>query len=140
MNAQPDTQWYYDYFNDVDTMNIERLAPWMNDDIVVRFGNQPVIRGKTIALAAIEGFWKGFKSLRHQHGEVVSRGNYTSGEAAVTFTLHDGRAVTIPGVTILEMQNGRISRLGAYLDFGPLYAPPGSGDQVTEPAFFIKAR
>jgi hypothetical protein len=136
LSKDPGTQWYYDYFNDVDTMQIEKLAAWLNDDVIVRFGNQPLLRGKPAALSAISEFWKAFKGLHHAHGQVLSSGDYTSGEAVVTFTLHDDRKIAIPGVSVLERRNGLVSRLSGYLDFMPLYAPPGAG-AVSEPDFFL---
>ncbi len=137
MNGHPDLQWYYDYFNDVDTMQIDKMAAWLDDDVIVRFGNEPILRGKPAALAGIAGLWEGFKSLHHAHGQVMSNGNYTSGEGAVTFVLQDGRSMTIPGITILERRNGLVTRLSGYLDFAPLYAPVDSSIEVTEPAYFL---
>lgn len=137
MNTEPDLKWYYDYFNDVDTMQIDKTAAWFADDVMVRFGNQPIMRGKSAALAGIGGLWAGFKSLRHAHGQVVSAGDYTSGEGTVTFTLQDDRVITLPGVTILERRNGLVTRLSGYLDFAPLFAPPGTGIDVIDPSQFV---
>ena len=137
MTTDPALQWFYDYFDDVDTMQIDKMAARLADDVVVRFGNDPIVRGKPAAVAAIAGLWENFKSLRHTHGQVVSNGDYASGEGAVTFTLHDDRTITIPGITILERRNGLVTRLSGYLDFAPLYAPPGAAITVTEPVFFV---
>lgn len=138
MASAPEMQWFYDYFNDVDTMQIDKMAAWLADDVIVRFGNEPLLHGKHAALAAIAALWQGFKGIHHAHGQVVSIGEYTSGEGAVTFTLHDNRTVTIPGMTILERRNGLVSRLSGYLDFAPLYAPADAPITVADPEFFVE--
>ena len=137
MHHDPELQWFYDYFDDVDTMQIEKMAAWLDDDVIVRFGNEPILHGKPAALAAIAGLWGNFKGLSHAHGKVIGNGTYFSGEGAVTFTLPDDRKITIPGITILERRNGLVTRLSGYLDFAPLYAPADAGIEVVEPGFFV---
>lgn len=137
MTIEADLRWFYDYFADVDTMQIEKMAAWFDDDVVVRFGNEPLLHGKTAALEAIAALWANFTSLSHAHGQVIGNGSYFSGEGTVTFTLADGRTIRIPGVTILERRNGLVTRLSGYLDFAPLYAPADAPIEVIQPDFFL---
>jgi len=137
MTSDADLQWFHDYFADVDTMQIEKMATWFAEDMIVRFGNEPLMRGKQAALEAIGGLWTNFTSLSHAHGRVISDGTYFSGEGTVTFGLADGRKVSIPGITILERRGGLVTRLSGYLDFAPLYAPSDTPIEVMEPGFFL---
>lgn len=137
MVSEADLRWFYDYFTDVDTMQIEKMAAWFDEDVIVRFGNEPILHGKKHALEAITALWANFASLSHTHGRVLSNGTYFSDEGTVTFTLLDGRVVSIPGITILERRNGLVTRLSGYLDFAPLYAPADAPITVMQPDFFL---
>jgi hypothetical protein len=79
MTSDADIHWFHDYFADVNTMQIEKMAAWFAEDVIVRFGNEPVMRGKKAALEAIGGLWTNFTSLTHAHGRIISDGAYFSG-------------------------------------------------------------
>jgi hypothetical protein len=136
-NINPEMQWFHDYFNDVDTMQIEKMAARRAADVIIQFGNEPIMHCKRAALFAIANLWQGFKSIRHAHGQVVSHRHYTSGEGTATFTLQDDRTLSIPGMTILERSDCLVTRLSGHLDFVPLYAPAEAPFVLVDPEFFV---
>lgn len=114
-------RWWESYYSDVDTKDIKRVEAWFTDDIILQFGNTPVILGRENAVAALGGFTAGLTSLRHCCGRAVESGDEMFMDAEVTYTLPNGKCVTIPAATYKKRRGEKICELRVYADFSPLY-------------------
>ena len=114
-------QWWENYYADVDSKDIKRVEAWFTEDIVLQFGNTPEILGREQAIAALGGFTAGLSSLSHCCGRAIENGNEMFMDAAVTYTLPDGRTVCIPAATYKKRRGEKICELRVYADFSPLY-------------------
>lgn len=137
MTGTNDTRWWFEHFEGVDARDMDRWFAGLSDDVVVRFSNWPVIRGKAALKSHVIEFNKLFVTISHKHGQLFTDGNLAAGEGVVTFTMHDGREISIPGTTVMEHRDGLIRRIAAYLDFGPLFAPAADNVTVSEPSTFM---
>lgn len=109
-------------FADIDSMEPERFAAHLAEDVTMRFGNAEPIRGRGAVRDAWAAFCKELRGVRH---EVVGRWKVdetTIVEATVTYTRHDSNQVTVPVVTIYRERGGRINDYRIYVDLAPLFA------------------
>ncbi|HEY3945985.1 MAG TPA: nuclear transport factor 2 family protein [Solirubrobacteraceae bacterium] len=109
-------------FADIDSMEPERFAAHLAEDVTMRFGNAEPIRGKDAVRDAWATFCKELRGVRH---EVVGRWRVdedTIVEARVTYTRSDSSQVTVPVVTIYRERGGRINDYRIYVDLAPLFA------------------
>lgn len=115
--------WITEFFQDADSLQIDRLSTWFADDIEVHFGNQPAIKGKEGAKQAFEGFWSSISGMGHERVDRVQNGDMAVQMATVTYTRHDGSKVSLPVASHLRLAGPHsIDRLWIYIDLAPLFA------------------
>lgn len=114
--------WWDDYFNDVDSFDINRVAAWFDDDIELRFANWPAQQGKEAVKAAFTDFWGHLKGLSHQNHAVLEQDGRVCTEADVTFVRQDGREVEARAATIFHRSSDKITALHVYIDVSPVFA------------------
>jgi len=113
-------------FADIDTMVPDAFARHLAENVTMRFGNAPAMRGR----AACRKAWADFCGLVDGvHHEVVNQwtvGDTTIAETAVTYTRRDGARVTVPVVTIYRAGGELIDEYRVFLDLTPVFAekPP----------------
>ena len=115
-------QWFEKYYADVDSKEIDRISAWFTDDIVMRFGNAPEIKGRENATAVLTGFMSTFSSIRHDLGQVIEGGNEAFLSSGVTYKMLDGRTVSIPAATYKKRRGEKICEMRVFADFTPMYA------------------
>ena len=116
-------QWWEEYYREVDAGQIERFSRWYANDIISRFGNMPVTRSKQALLETLSQFFQNFAGLSHVWSPVMCNGDLAAGEGVCTYTLRDGRKISIPVVTVIERrEDGLIHRSSVYFDAAPLFA------------------
>jgi len=115
-------EWSGDLFASIDAKDTRRFLAFLTDDAEFVFGNAPPAAGKRAIGAAVEGFFGTIRASRHdivrtwaQPGHVICQGN-------VTYTRHDGSAITLPFANILGMRDSLISDHRLYIDATPLFA------------------
>ncbi len=114
--------WAGAFFETADRFDIEQLVSWFADDIEVRFGNQPAINGKAQAREAFAGFWSGIAGMRHRREALVADGDMAAQMSIVTYTRHDGSAVSMPVASHLRRTGpAQIDRLWIFIDMAPLF-------------------
>jgi len=114
--------WAADFFRSADSFDIEQLAGWFADDVEVRFGNLPAVVGKDAAREAFAGFWSSIAGMRHSRESVVAHGDMAAQASIVTYTRHDGSAVSMPVSSHLRRSGpGKIDRLWIFIDMAPLF-------------------
>lgn len=115
--------WVADFFRAADTFQLERLTEWFADDIEVRFGNAPVIKGKADATDAFHAFWETIDGMRHERESLVVAGDQAAQMSLVTYLRKDGNEIGIPAASHLRRSaDGRVDRLWIYIDMAPLFA------------------
>jgi ketosteroid isomerase-like protein len=109
-------------FVSIDAMDTEGFLAFIALDGEFRFGSSPPVNGHDGIRAAVEGFFSSFAALRHELQRMVADGDTVVCEGEVTYTRHDGSAITLPFCNVFETKDGLISRYRVYIDIAPLYA------------------
>jgi hypothetical protein len=111
-------------FADIDTMQPDAFARYLAEDVVMRFGNAEPIHGRDAARETWASFCTMVAAVRHEVRNRWEVGATTIAETDVTYTRPDGRAVTVPVVTIYEVgADDLISGYRVFLDLAPVFAP-----------------
>ena len=111
-------------FADIDSMEPERFAAHLADDVTMRFGNAEPIHGRDAARSAWAAFCDELRGVRHDVLGQWKVDEVTIVEATVTYTRHDGGQVTVPVVTIYRERGSLINDYRIYIDLAPLFADP----------------
>src|SRR5213593_2178487 len=90
-------------YEDVDRMDARAFASIFAEDGRMTFGNMPPLVGRETVERGTADFYKTIKGLRHEFVEVWEEGASTILEFRATYRRHDGKAVTIPAVTIFRV-------------------------------------
>jgi limonene-1,2-epoxide hydrolase len=109
-------------FADIDSMEPDRFAAHLAEDVTMRFGNADPIHGRE----AVRDAWATFcRDLNGVHHDVVDRWSIDGTgivEARVTYTRGDDSQVTVPVVTIYRERGDEIHDYRIYIDLAPLFA------------------
>ena len=109
-------------FDDIDSMEPDRFAAHLSDDVSMRFGNAEPIRGRQAARDAWAEFCQGIDGVAHAPKGRWESEEGTVAEAEVTYTKQDGSTVTVPVTTIYRPSRGPIEDYRIYIDLAPLFA------------------
>lgn len=106
--------WWEDFFDDLDSLDIERASAWYGDNIELRAGNSPIFRGKQAAGAALTQACANLQGLKHDIDYAVVSGEEVFIGCHVTFNYKDGRTVKVPAATYLRRAQNAIQTLHVY--------------------------
>jgi limonene-1,2-epoxide hydrolase len=109
-------------FADIDSMQPERFAAHLSEDVTMRFGNAEPTHGRDAVRDAWGAFCEGVRGVKHHLVEQWTVGNATIVEANVTYTRHDGSTTTVPVVTIYREDGDAIADYRIFIDVAPLFA------------------
>jgi hypothetical protein len=110
-------------FADIDRMDADAWAGYLAEDAVMRFGNADPVHGRQACRDALQTFYDTIGGLRHDVVEQWQQGGATIVEADVTYTLKDGREVTVPVVTIYRANEADvIADYRVFIDLAPVFA------------------
>ncbi len=109
-------------FEDIDSMDPDRFAGHLAEDVVMRFGNADPVRGRD----AVRDVWAGFcdtvDGVRHDLVAQWDEGDAVIAESQVTYTRKDRQRVTIPVVTIYRSTGDLIDDYRVFIDLAPVFA------------------
>ena len=108
-------------FADIDSMEPDRFADHLAEDVVFRFGNADPVHGRAAVRDAWAGFCETLDGVRHDHMEQWEQGGTTIAAAEVTYTRKDGSQVTVPVATIYRGDE-KIRDYRIFIDLAPLFA------------------
>lgn len=110
-------------FADIDTMEPDRFAQHLAEDVTMRFGNAPPIHGREACRETWAGFCETVDGVAHDVVAQWEVGDATIAETNVTYTRKDGRDVTVPVVTIYRPGGGApIRDYRVFIDLAPVFA------------------
>ena len=112
-------------FEDIDSMDPDRYARHLSDDVVMYFGNGEPVVGREAVRAAWAGFCADLHGVSHDVVERWDAGTATIVEARVTYTRTDDTTVTVPVVTIYRSSGELIDDYRIFIDLAPLFAQTG---------------
>src|SRR5947209_2824077 len=108
-------------FGDIDSMEPERFAAHLAQDVTMRFGNAEPILGRDAVRDAWGSFCQDLKAVKHDLVEQWTIKDATIVEATVTYTRHDDSHVAVPVATIYRERGGEINDYRIYIDLAPLF-------------------
>jgi limonene-1,2-epoxide hydrolase len=109
-------------FADIDSMEPERFAAHLAEDVTMRFGNADPIHGRDEVRRAWAAFCDDLNGVSHRLVEQWTVDGTTIVEAEVTYTRGDDSQVTVPVVTIYRDRDAEIADYRIYIDLAPLFA------------------
>jgi hypothetical protein len=108
---------------DIDSMDGRRFASNLSAGCVLRYANNPEVRGREAIAEAIDAFYGTIGGLRHRPLNEWDVGDTTILQFEVTYTRLDGGEVTVPAVSIIRSGGELIDEYRIYVDLAPVYAP-----------------
>ena len=109
-------------FSDIDSMDPERFAAHLAEDVTMRFGNAEPIQGRDAVRDAWAEFCDGLDGVSHERLRSWESDDGSVAEANVTYTKKDGGTVTVPVATIWREGDGGIVDYRIFIDLAPLFA------------------
>ncbi|MEV8378750.1 nuclear transport factor 2 family protein [Kribbella sp. NPDC056861] len=111
-------------FELVDDQRADEFAALFADGGRFVFGNNEALAGREAIAAGNRAFFAMIQSLSHEIVNAWVNGSTTVAETTVTYTRLDGRTVTVPAVSIWEVDEaGLITSYRIFVDLAPLFAP-----------------
>ena len=108
-------------FDDIDSMDPDRFAAHLADDVVFRFGNGEPVHGRDAVRDVWAGFCENIDGVSHSMRGQWDTGDAVVAEAEVTYTRKDGSTVSLPVVTIYRPAGPPISDYRIFMDVAPLF-------------------
>jgi ketosteroid isomerase-like protein len=115
--------WVERVYTAVDRKDADGFAAAFNDDAWFRFGNWPPVTGRDAIREVVADFFAGIGGLRHDFTAEWRDGDTLILPADVTYTRTDGTTVTVPAVTVFDLDGPLARRCQIYVDLAPLFAP-----------------
>ncbi len=109
-------------FDDIDSMEPDRFAAHLSDDVSFRFGNADTVHGRDAVREVWAGFCETVDGVSHAIVEQFESGEAVIAESDVTYTKKDGSTVTVPVVTIYRASGELIDDYRVFIDLAPLFA------------------
>ena len=97
------TDWINNLFAAIDGKDAAAFAAFLAEDVHFRYGSQEPVLGKAAVRAAAEGIFEMFAALSHEIAEAWIADAAVFCEGQVTYTLPDGRTVTLPFLNVFRM-------------------------------------
>jgi Domain of unknown function (DUF1857)/SnoaL-like domain len=121
-DATGDTSWIYEFFRSADSLDINRLAAHVTDDVQLTFGNYPTAVGKAAFCETIGGVWSRIKGMSHSITGAwsVYDGRTGIGEMVVMYTRRDDSLYFVKACTVFRRRDGRIHDLRIHADVSQL--------------------
>jgi ketosteroid isomerase-like protein len=109
-------------FADIDSMDPDRFADHLAEDVRFRFGNADPVHGRAAVRDVWASFCEGIDGVRHDPVAQWEEGDAVIAEAEVTYTRKDGSRVSLPVVTIYRSSGELIEDYRVFMDVAPLFA------------------
>lgn len=111
-----------DLFATIDAMDTAGFVARLTPTAEFRFGPAPPVRVRAQIGEAVDAFFATIAGLHHDVKNIIGDGERVACEGDVTYTRHDGTAVTLPFADVFDFDGDLIAGYRIYIDIGPLYA------------------
>jgi ketosteroid isomerase-like protein len=109
-------------FDSIDSGDVDAYTKLIAENIKGALGNFP-FEGRDAVLGILRQLLESVRSIQHQVIVEWKAGPTTIAELSVTYNRLDGNAVTIPCVTIFQVNDeGLIDDYRVFLDMAPVFA------------------
>ena len=107
-----------------DAREVDVLAAFMTDDVVLRFGSAPAVRGRDALRQASIDFNAMVASVHHELTDIfeIQEQAVLVIECQVTYRRLDGEQLTLPCCNVFRLRDGLISDYRIYMDVNPAIA------------------
>jgi hypothetical protein len=115
-------QWYLEYLEALDTLDIEAYGKFLAQDCSVRSNNNPPMEGKEVVMQGLSAYWTTFSSLEHDLLNIYGNDSSFVLEALNHYKRNDGKVVAIPAVAFTDRnEEGLVTSVRFYTDTTPLF-------------------
>ncbi len=125
VSSRPDMPaWMAAYYTAADALDMDAMMAQHTDDSTATVGNNPTLHGKDAIRGGIAQLWGLLRAMRHTFVRTWEVDGGAAGivDARVTYVLQNGRAVTVPVMTILTRRGDLVSDLRFCIDMAPVFA------------------
>ncbi|MDQ0029060.1 nuclear transport factor 2 family protein [Arthrobacter bambusae] len=124
MRANESTiEFLTEYYAAMEAKDTARYSAYFADHMTATFANAPTLEGADAFVATLSGLLEQIESLHH---DVVAAWEEDDDvlifESVATWTLLDGRSVTIPACSVCRVVDGKFTDQRIYVDNAPLSA------------------
>lgn len=119
--AVPDEIWIESLFKAIDTGDAEAFCAYLTEDCDFTFGNIPTVHGRAAISEAVGGFFSSIAGLAHEVQQSWFNHDAVTSHGRVTYTRHDGSALTVPYAVILKLDGQLVRDYRIYADTSQLY-------------------
>lgn len=117
------TDWYIGrYLAAMDSLDIERYAEFLADDVSLQFNNAPAVEGKARVVGILGGYWKSFAAIEHEPLNIYGNDRQFMLEALNHYVRHDGRKVVTHAVALTDRNDdGLVTSVRVFADASPVF-------------------
>jgi ketosteroid isomerase-like protein len=107
-----------------DSRDVDAVAAMLTEDVALRFGNAPVVTGRSAVRQASVDFNAMVASVSHEITDLfeLSERDVVVVELLVTYKRLDGEQLTLPCCNVFRLRDGLISDYRIYMDVNPAVA------------------
>lgn len=109
-------------YNDVDRMDARAFAMRFAEDGTMTFGNAPPLVGRKAIEEGVAGFFQAIQGLKHEFVASWLEPGVAIHEFRATYRRHDGKAVTIPALTVFRLDGDQVEDARVFYDPTPIFA------------------
>lgn len=109
-------------FNDIDRMDADKFASYLDDNVRFRFGGAPVVEGKEAARQVVDNFFKAIKGIKHKKLRIWIHDDSVLYQGESTYVRHDNSEITLPFLNVFLLKGDKIKDYLIYMDINPLFA------------------
>ncbi len=102
-----------------EAMKVDEFLSLLTEDAEYRFGNYPAVTGPEGIREFAKPVMQMFKTVTHDIKDMWEFGDKVICEMDVTYTRQDGKVSTVPCLDIIQLENGKVKQLQAFIDASP---------------------
>ncbi|HUK56301.1 MAG TPA: nuclear transport factor 2 family protein [Nitrospiria bacterium] len=117
------SEWARRVYAAVDAKDADGFVSHLTENAWFRYANADPVVGRPAIRAAVEGFFASIESLHHEITGQWQQGDDLLLRFDVRYTRQDSRSVTVPAMTVFQMEGELARRVQIYVDVSPVFAP-----------------
>ncbi len=109
-------------FSAVEHNDVDSYLTCFQENAEYKAGNYPAVYGHAAIKAFAQQVIPMFDKVEHKVKNTWQNGNVIVSEMELTYHRKDGKVAIVPCVDVIELEDGKVKSLRAYLDAGPAFA------------------